>query len=59
MLGFHGISVPCGVDRNGMPIGMQLIGNHFEEEKILNAAYCFEQKVKFKENFVPTFKNGN
>ena len=36
--GLPGISLPCGVDKNGMPVGMQLIGNRFEEEKILNAA---------------------
>lgn len=42
-----------------MPIGMQLIGNYFEEEKILNVAYNFEQKVKFRENYKPTFKGGN
>ena len=51
--GLPGISLPCGVDKNGMPIGMQLIGNRFEEEKILNAAYTFEQKIKFRENHKP------
>lgn len=51
-----GISVPCGVDSKGMPIGMQLIGNRFEEEKILNAAYTFEQEIKFRENYKPEFK---
>lgn len=50
------ISIPAGVDKNGMPIGMQLIGNKFQEEKILNAAYTFEQKIKFRENYKPTFK---
>ena len=40
------ISVPCGFDRNNMPVGMQLIGNRFSEEKILNAAYAFEQNFK-------------
>ena len=54
--GVPAISIPCGVDSNGLPIGMQLIGNKFEEEKILNAAYTFEQKVKFRENFKPEFK---
>ncbi len=53
--GVPAISIPCGVDSNGLPIGMQLIGNKFEEEKILNAAYTFEQKVKFRENFKPEF----
>ena len=40
------ISVPCGFDSNNMPVGMQLIGNRFSEEKILNAAYAFEQNFK-------------
>lgn len=51
--GLPGISIPCGVDSQNMPIGMQLIGNRFCEETILNAAYTFEQKVKFRENYKP------
>ena len=50
------ISIPCGVDSNNMPIGMQLIGNRFQEEKILNAAYAIEQQIKFRENYKPEFK---
>ena len=53
--GLPGISIPCGVDSTGMPIGMQLIGNKFCEETILNAAYTFEQKIKFRENYKPQF----
>ncbi len=56
--GLPGISIPCGVDKEGMPIGMQLIGKHFGEETILNAAYTFEQKIKFRENYTPEFKGG-
>ena len=41
--GVPAISVPCGKDSEGMPIGMQLIGKHFDEEKILRAAYTYEQ----------------
>ena len=55
--GLPGISIPCGVDSNNMPIGMQLIGNKFQEETILNAAYTFEQKFKFREKYKPEFKN--
>lgn len=40
--GLPGISVPCGYNDKGMPIGMQLIGNTFEEAKILNAAWQYE-----------------
>lgn len=49
--GLPAISVPCGVDSNNMPIGMQLIGNKFSEETILNAAYTFEQKINFRANY--------
>ncbi len=54
--GLPGISIPCGVDKEGMPIGMQLIGNRFTEETLLNAAYTFEQKVQFREKYKPEFK---
>lgn len=40
--GLPGISVPCGQDAKGMPIGLQLIGNSFCEAKILNAAWQYE-----------------
>ena len=56
--GLPGISIPCGVDSNEMPIGMQLIGNRFQEETILNAAYSFEQEYKFREKYKPQFKGG-
>ena len=54
--GLPGISVPCGVNSQGMPIGMQLIGKHFEEETILRVAYTFEQATRFRESNKPTFK---
>lgn len=53
--GLPGISIPCGVDKAGMPIGMQLIGKKFSEETILNAAYTFEQAIQFRKNYQPTF----
>ena len=56
--GVPAISIPCGVDSEGMPIGMQLIGKRFDEETILNAAYTFEQKEKFREKYKPEFKKG-
>lgn len=42
-----GISLPCGFDRNHLPIGLQLIGKPFGEATILNAAYAFEQNTAF------------
>lgn len=50
--GLPGVSVPCGFNKNGMPIGMQLIGKAFGEAEILNAAYKYEQATK--ENFKDT-----
>ena len=54
--GLPGISIPCGVDNKGMPIGMQLIGKHFDEETLIKAAYTYEQETKFRENYKPEFK---
>ncbi|MNT59980.1 Glutamyl-tRNA(Gln) amidotransferase subunit A [compost metagenome] len=56
--GVPAIVVPCGVDTQGMPIGMQLIGNKFNEDKILNAAYTFEKAINFRETYKPEFKGG-
>ena len=55
--GVPAISIPCGVNSENMPIGMQLIGNKFCEEKILNVAYVFEQNLNFREKYKPEFKN--
>jgi aspartyl-tRNA(Asn)/glutamyl-tRNA(Gln) amidotransferase subunit A len=47
-----GVSVPCGFNAKGMPIGMQLIGKSFGEAEILNAAYKYQQAAA--ENFKDT-----
>lgn len=54
--GVPAISIPSGVDSQGMPIGMQLIGKSFDEETILRAAYVAEQEIKFREKYKPEFK---
>ena len=43
LAGLPGISLPCGTDSQGLPIGLQLIGDCFQEKKIIQAAYSFEQ----------------
>ena len=43
LAGLPGISVPCGQDSKGLPIGMQIIGDCFKEKNIIRAAYAFEQ----------------
>ncbi|TFJ71845.1 Asp-tRNA(Asn)/Glu-tRNA(Gln) amidotransferase subunit GatA [Carnobacterium maltaromaticum] len=47
LAGVPAISIPCGFAENGMPIGLQLIGKHFDEETIYKAAYAFEQATDF------------
>ena len=47
LAGLPGISLPCGIDSKGLPIGLQLIGNCFEEKKLIRAAYAFEQTREF------------
>lgn len=43
LAGVCGLSLPCGFSRNGLPIGLQLIGPHFGESAILHAAHQYEQ----------------
>ena len=56
--GLPGISIPCGVNSEGMPIGMQLIGKRFSEETLLNTAYTYEQATNFRKTYKPEFKGG-
>ena len=48
LAGLPGISVPCGVDSKGLPIGLQLIGDCFKEKNIIRAAYAYEQTRAYK-----------
>ena len=48
LAGLPGISVPCGVDSKGLPIGLQLIGDCFKEKNIIRAAYAYEQTRKYE-----------
>lgn len=43
LAGLPGISLPCGEDRNGMPVGLQLLGQTFDEKKIIQVAYAYEK----------------
>ena len=48
LAGLPGISLPCGQDKDGMPVGMQLLGQTFDEESIIRAAYAFECTKTYK-----------
>lgn len=45
LAGLPGISVPCGFDADGLPIGLQLIGNVLREDQIFQVAYAYEQST--------------
>ncbi|MEE1007605.1 MAG: Asp-tRNA(Asn)/Glu-tRNA(Gln) amidotransferase subunit GatA [Agathobacter sp.] len=48
LAGLPGISLPCGTDSKGLPIGLQLIGDCFKEKNIIRAAYSFEKTREYK-----------
>lgn len=47
LAGLPGLSMPCGFDSKGLPIGAQLIGPHFGEGRLLNAAHAFQQDTDY------------
>jgi aspartyl-tRNA(Asn)/glutamyl-tRNA(Gln) amidotransferase subunit A len=47
LVGVPGISIPCGKTPAGLPVGMQILGKHFDEQRMLNLAYAFEQAGGF------------
>jgi aspartyl-tRNA(Asn)/glutamyl-tRNA(Gln) amidotransferase subunit A len=47
MAGIPGISIPCGFNQDGLPIGLQILGKHFDEASIIRVAHAFEQNTDF------------
>ena len=45
LAGVPGISVPCGKTPEGLPIGLQIFGKQFDEARVLQIAYAFEQST--------------
>ncbi len=43
LAGLPGMSIPCGFDSRGLPVGLQVIGNHFSEARMLNAAHQYQK----------------
>jgi aspartyl-tRNA(Asn)/glutamyl-tRNA(Gln) amidotransferase subunit A len=43
LAGIPGLSMPCGLTRERLPIGLQILGRHFDEETVLRAAYAYER----------------
>lgn len=48
LAGLPGVTLPCGTDQSGLPIGLQLIGDCFAEKKIIRAAYTYEQTRSYE-----------
>ena len=47
LAGIPGMSLPCGFTKGNLPIGLQLLGRHFNEEAIIHAAYAYEQATEW------------
>jgi aspartyl-tRNA(Asn)/glutamyl-tRNA(Gln) amidotransferase subunit A len=47
LAGIPGISLPCGFTKGNLPIGLQLLGRHFDEESVLRAAFAYEQATEW------------
>lgn len=48
LAGLPGMTLPCGMDSSGLPIGLQLIGDCFQEKKIIQTAYAFEKTREYR-----------
>lgn len=57
LAGLPGLALPCGFDKAGLPIGLQLIGQAFSENKLLNAGYAFQQATQYHTK-KPVFTTG-
>ena len=53
LAGIPGISIPCGLDRDGMPIGVQILASHLNESKIFRVAYNLERALGFERKSLP------
>ena len=50
LAGIPAISIPAGQDKKGYPLGLQLISNTLDEQKILNIALAMEKNISFKQS---------
>jgi aspartyl-tRNA(Asn)/glutamyl-tRNA(Gln) amidotransferase subunit A len=53
LAGLPALSLPCGFDQGGLPIGLQIVGRPFDEETVLNVAYAYEQATDWHRSAPP------
>jgi aspartyl-tRNA(Asn)/glutamyl-tRNA(Gln) amidotransferase subunit A len=58
LAGLPGAAAPCGFDKNGMPVGMQLIGKRFEDELLLDTITGYQKETDYHKKRPPLFANG-
>jgi aspartyl-tRNA(Asn)/glutamyl-tRNA(Gln) amidotransferase subunit A len=56
LAGLPGMSIPCGLDHRNRPIGLQLIGNYFDEARLLGTAHQFQQATDWHERMPDAFR---
>mgnify|MGYP000279981443 CR=1 FL=1 len=55
LAGLPGMSIPCGFGARGRPVGLQIVGNYWQEARMLSAAYAFQQVTDWHERVPPGF----
>ncbi len=51
LAGLPALSLPCGITSNGLPIGLQIVGRPFEEPRVLETAYAYEQASAWRQRW--------
>jgi aspartyl-tRNA(Asn)/glutamyl-tRNA(Gln) amidotransferase subunit A len=55
LAGLPGMSIPCGFGAKGRPVGLQIVGNYFDEARMLSAAHAFQQATDWHTKTPPAF----
>ena len=56
LAGLPGMSIPCGFDSGGLPVGLQIIGNYFAESRMLNVAHQYQLETDWHQRVPPGFE---
>jgi aspartyl-tRNA(Asn)/glutamyl-tRNA(Gln) amidotransferase subunit A len=57
LAGLPGLSIPCGFGAKGRPVGLQIVGNYFDEARMLAAAHAYQQATDWHTRIPPMFEN--